>query len=227
MRCLAFVWVSLLFCIYSINIYINIKCCTLHSEPSLHACGFLPRPAPLLPSQTLFCFLCDLAGEFILAFALWKPTVVICKSCGLEIKIIVHVHLLSCLPAAPEAIRVKKQQKESVYPRAPSSLSNNKWYIERGFFPLWDQKSARRFCESHTTGSLYFQCRRSRQLISGPCEHYGVINFNISRFTSTKHKRSRSSSYRYGWAPLKITELSGISWIEIEPFPPINTGKYI
>lgn len=39
-----FVWVSLLFCIYSINIYININCCTLHSEPSLHACGFPPSP---------------------------------------------------------------------------------------------------------------------------------------------------------------------------------------
>lgn len=93
MRCLAFVWVSLLFCIYYINIYINIKCCTLHSEPSLHACGFPPSP-------NAFCFLCELAGGFILAFALWKPTVVICKSCGLEIKITVHVHPLSCLLAA-------------------------------------------------------------------------------------------------------------------------------
>lgn len=39
-----FVWVSLLFCIYSINIYININCCTLHSEPSLHARGFPTSP---------------------------------------------------------------------------------------------------------------------------------------------------------------------------------------
>lgn len=80
------------FCIYYINIYININCCTLHSEPSLHACGFPPSP-------NAFCFLCELAGGFILAFALWKPTVVICKSCGLEIKITVHVHPLSCFLA--------------------------------------------------------------------------------------------------------------------------------
>lgn len=80
------------FCIYYINIYININCCTLHSEPSLHACGFPPSP-------NAFCFLCELAGGFILAFALWEPTVVICKSCGLEIKITVHVHPLSCFLA--------------------------------------------------------------------------------------------------------------------------------
>lgn len=35
----------------------------------------------------LVVFLCQLAGGFILAFALSKPTVVICKSCGLSIKI--------------------------------------------------------------------------------------------------------------------------------------------
>lgn len=46
----------------------------------------------VLTLPNAFCFLCELAGGFILAFALWKPTVVICKSCGLEIKIIVHVH---------------------------------------------------------------------------------------------------------------------------------------
>lgn len=51
------------------------------------------------PPQTLSVLLCELAGGFILAFALWKPTVVICKSCGLEIKMTVHVQPLSCVLA--------------------------------------------------------------------------------------------------------------------------------
>lgn len=51
------------------------------------------------PPQTLSVLLCELAGGFILAFALWKPTVVICKSCGLEIKMTVHVQPLSCFLA--------------------------------------------------------------------------------------------------------------------------------
>lgn len=67
-----FVWVSLLFCIYYINIYININCCTLHSEPSLHACGFPPSP-------NAFCFSVWISWWIHSCFCLMKA-----NSCNMQ-----------------------------------------------------------------------------------------------------------------------------------------------
>lgn len=72
--------------------YINIKCCTLHSEPSLHACGFPPSPNAL--------FFVWISWWIHSCFCLMKA-----NSCNMQElwprnKITVHVHLLSRLLAA-------------------------------------------------------------------------------------------------------------------------------
>lgn len=69
--------VSLLFCIYT----------AVHCTLSHHC---MPVGSTFFRSS-VFSFLCQLAGGFILAFALSKPTVVICKSCGLSINITVQI----------------------------------------------------------------------------------------------------------------------------------------
>lgn len=196
------------FCIYYINIYININCCTLHSEPSLHACGFPPSP-------NAFCFLCELAGGFILAFALWKPTVVICKSCGLEIKITVHVHPLSCFLAyasgntrdqslvhksahgerhrhnhqvgtrmTPTSSRQKKKKKTLSYAFNVNINSICKWeksILQSAFFDVTRGRGCRRNSQVAASGFhlLPFQAYDDDPVPFGEPDHLAQFAWNI------------------------------------------------
>lgn len=87
-----------------------------------------------LQKKKLFVFFCELAGEFILAFALSKPTVVICKSCGLSIKNNCTIHSCSLLLSFSFLLRSYAYCIHNFpFKIFCEILSINNWLPEEGF----------------------------------------------------------------------------------------------